>query len=190
MGNDLKQKETFKNDKIAEYHCPRYEELPSIELYMEQTVSLLDSYLAPFEIPGEEKTITPTMINNYVKQKIIHPPKNKKYNKSHLMYLIVVGILKNVLSISDIAELIKMQTEQYPLRKAFNFFALELENALKVTFVSRDFSEANSARERTQLSKTVRSALLSFSNNVYVKQNIYLRRKLRAEKELKTQEKL
>jgi hypothetical protein len=45
---------------------------------------------------------------------------------------------------------------------------------MRVTFGSRDFAEANSVRERAELSKLVRSALLSFANNVYVKKNIYL----------------
>jgi hypothetical protein len=173
MINDYTPFQKRENDKLSKYHCPRYDELPQFDVYMEQLIAILEEYLAPFEIPGEEKTITATMVNNYVKQKIIRPPKNKKYSKSHIMYLIVLGILKNVLSISDIATLISMQMHRYPLKKAYNFFAVELENVIKVTFGERDFSEANSARERTNLSKLVRSALLSFANNVYVKKNIY-----------------
>ncbi len=178
MVNEIRQIQFDESSKLAEYHCPRYEELPKIDLNMDQLIGFLEEYLAVFEIPGEEKTITATMVNNYVKQKVIHPPKNKKYSKSHIMYLIVLGVLKNVLSISDIASLIKMQIGQYPLRKAFNFFAIELENALKVTFGTRDFAEANSCRERNQLSKLVRSALLSFANNVYVKKNIFYRNEI------------
>ena len=114
------------------------------------------------------------MVNNYVKHKIISPPTNKKYSESHIMYLIVIGILKSVLNISEIGMVIKMQIEQYPIQVAFDFFAIELENSLKVTFGTRDFAEANSEKEKTPLSKLVRSALLSFANKVYVKKNIYL----------------
>ena len=171
MINEIVQTKS-NNESLAEYHCPRYEELPKIDVYMDQLIALLDEYLSPFQIPGEDSAITATMVNNYVKQKVIMPPKNKKYSRRHIMYLIVLGTLKNVLSISDIAELIKMQTGQFSLGKSFNFFAIELENALKVTFGTRDFSEANSARERNPLSKLVRSALLSFANKVYVKKNI------------------
>ena len=101
-------KEKNSEDNILDYHCPRYEDLPKIELYMDQLVAILNEYLAPFHSQGEDAIVTATMINNYVKQKVIHPPKNKKYSRSHIMYLIVVGVLKNVLSISDIAQLIKM----------------------------------------------------------------------------------
>lgn len=162
------------NKKLANYHCPRYEEIPQIDVYMEQLITILEEYFSCFETKGESKTITATMVNNYVKQKVLPAPINKKYTKIHIAYLIVLGILKNILSISDISSLIKMQVAKYPLRKAYNFFAIELENAMRVTFGKRDFAEANSSRERAELSKLVRSALLSFANNVYVKKNIYL----------------
>lgn len=174
MNNEISKNNISEiNEKLALYHCPRYEELPKIDLYMDQLLVFLDEYLSPFQIPGEESAITAAMVNNYVKQKVIMPPKNKKYSKKHIMYLMVVGILKNVLSISDIAALIEMQIGLFSLGKCFNFFAIELENALNVTFGTRDFAEANSVRERNPLSKLVRSALLSFANKVYVKQNIY-----------------
>lgn len=173
MVNEYTAHQKKENEKLAAYHCPRYEELPKIDVYMDQLIGILEEYLTHFEIPGEEKTITATMVNNYVKQKVIAPPKNKKYSKSHIVYLVVIGVLKNVLSISDIGNLIKMQTRQYSLSRAYNFFAEELESVLNVTFGARDFAEANSKKERTNLSKLVRSALLSFANNVYVKKNIY-----------------
>jgi len=96
-------------EKIKQYHCPRYDELPPFSLYTDQLKELLEMYLSQFEIPGEEKFITPTMISNYVKQKIIPPPVNKRYNRDHIVYLIVIGILKQILNISDIGILIKMQ---------------------------------------------------------------------------------
>lgn len=187
MVNEYTAHQKKENEKLAAYHCPRYEELPKIDVYMDQLIGILEEYLTPFEIPGEEKTITATMVNNYVKQKVIAPPKNKKYSKSHIVYLVVIGVLKNVLSISDIGNLIKMQTRQYSLSRAYNFFAEELESVLNVTFGARDFSEANSKKERTNLSKLVRSALLSFANNVYVKKNVYYMLKDQQRKAEKTE---
>lgn len=187
MVNDYSLHQKKENEKLTAYHCPRFEELPKIDVYMDQLIGILEEYLAPFEIPGEEKTITATMVNNYVKQKVIEPPKNKKYSKSHIVYLVVIGILKDVLSISDIGNLIKMQIKQYSLSRAYNFFAEELESVLKVTFGTRDFAEANSKKERTNLSKLVRSAILSFANNVYVKKNIYFMLKEQDKKSIKTE---
>jgi hypothetical protein len=160
-------------EKILNYHCPRYEELPDSNVFMDNLLSILENYLAPFESLEDEKLITSTMINNYVKQKVIPSPQNKRYNKTHIMYLIFLGILKSVLSINEISFILKRQTEEYPIERAYNFFAIELENALKVTFGSRDFAQANSEKEKTPLSKIARSALISLANRVYVKYNIY-----------------
>lgn len=170
-------------EKIRQYHCPRYEELPPFALYTDQLKELLEMYLSEFEIPGEEKFITPTMISNYVKQKIIPPPVKKKYDRDHIVYLIVIGIFKQTLNISDIGALIKMQRRLYSVDVAYNFFCTELENALKATFCTRDFSTPSSAKKVTKLSELVRSALYAFANKVYVKKNLYNRKLIDSSKE-------
>ena len=143
---------------------------------MDQLVEILDKYLEIFNIPGEEVAITSTMVNNYVKQKLIVPPENKRYSKEQLARLLVVGILKQVLSISDISILLELQINKYNTEIAYDFFCTELENALKATFKTRDFSAENSASVNTPLTEVIRSALLSFSNKIYVKKNLHLKR--------------
>ncbi len=170
-------------EKIMQYHCPRYEELPPVALYTDQLKELLEMYLSEFEIPGEEKFITPTMISNYVKQKIIPPPVKKKYDRDHIVYLIVIGIFKQTLNISDIGVLIRMQRRLYPVDVAYNFFCTELENALKAAFCTRDFSNINSAQRVSTLSELVRSALLAFANKIYIKKNIYHRKQTNSQNE-------
>ncbi len=162
-------------EKIMQYHCPRYHELPPVALYTDQLKELLEMYLSEFEIPGEEKFITPTMISNYVKQKIIPPPVKKKYDRDHIVYLIVIGIFKQILNISDIGTIIKMQRRMFKVEQAYNFFCRELENALKAAFCTRDFSTKSTASRNTVLSELVRSALMAFANKIYVKKKIYNR---------------
>lgn len=162
-------------EKIKNYHCPRYHELPPFALYTDQLKELLELYLSEFEIPGEEKFITPTMIGNYVKQKIIPPPVKKKYDRDHIVYLIVIGIFKQVLNISDIGTIIKMQRRVYPVEVAYNYFCSELEAALKATFCTRDFSEVAKPDRVSTLTELVSSSLLAFANKIYVKKKIYNR---------------
>ena len=158
------------NKKFTDFQFSMFEEYPDdCEVYMDKLISILDKSLAIFQIPKDEKIITSTMVNNYVKYKVIPAPNKKKYSKIHMRYLFVIGILKSVLSIGEVATLIQRQMEEYPLEVAFNFFVIELANALKVTFGDRDFALANSEKEKTPLSKLVRSALLSFANKIYVK---------------------
>lgn len=68
---------------LAEYHCPRYEELPHIALYKDQVVSVLNEAVGPF-YPQGETPVTATMVNNYVKMKLLAPPEKKKYSTGKL----------------------------------------------------------------------------------------------------------
>ena len=53
---------------------PRYRELPSVGLYLDQTVQLVNSCFRGF--PGVE--LTPSMVSNYVKKGVISHPVKKK----------------------------------------------------------------------------------------------------------------
>ena len=92
--------------EMLAYHCPRYQEFPRIELYMDQVLTILEEALRPFALNDKEKLITSTMVNNYVKQGVVMPPKKKRYSCEHLAYLMTVCILKQVLPLSDICQLI------------------------------------------------------------------------------------
>ena len=70
-----------KMDKFLNFHCPRYDELPSIDLYLDQVISILSDTLDDLYPEDEDKVITGTMINNYVKCRAIEPPNKKKYSK-------------------------------------------------------------------------------------------------------------
>ena len=70
----------------------------------------------------DDKIITKTMINNYVKQGIMPAPEKKKYGKTHIAYLMVICILKQVYSIGDIGKLISETTRYFELSKAYNRF--------------------------------------------------------------------
>ncbi|MDR0840410.1 MAG: DUF1836 domain-containing protein [Christensenellaceae bacterium] len=84
------------------FQCPRWQELPQLELYMDQVCFVITGAIQPL-IPSEETALTATMINNYVKIKLIAPPNKKKYGPEHVSRLIMVSLLKRILSLSEIA---------------------------------------------------------------------------------------
>lgn len=94
-------------DKLEDFSIPGYKELPSIPLFMEQIVGYIDEILEPLS-PSSDQAITPFMINNYVKAKIIDAPVKKKYNKDQIGHLIAISLLKNVASMKNIAALISI----------------------------------------------------------------------------------
>ena len=153
------------NDELLKYHLPRWNELPDIELYLDQVVNYLERYLDVFSGNKDEKIITKTMINNYVKQGIIPAPEKKKYNKTHIAYLLVICILKQVYSISDIGELITLTIKNYKTDKAYNRFCANLEISIKHVFTKKEFPNYNQMNEEQYLLKNV---VQSFANKLYV----------------------
>ena len=171
----MKTNFTYEDKEIAQFHIPRWNELPSIDLYSDQLVSLLEQYLSNYiknENEKEEKIITKTMINNYVKHKIINPPVNKKYNKEHIAYLFIVCILKQVYTINDIVELIDLAIRTVSPAKAYNHFCNELEKAIKLTFAGEEYPRR---RLMTKEIYILRNVVQSFANKLYVKR-VFLKR--------------
>ena len=89
------------------------EDLPSIELYMDQVTTFMDKYLSQNKRYEEDKTLTKTMINNYTKNNLLPPPEKKRYTKEHLILLIYIYYLKNVVSINDIQIMLKPLIDHY-----------------------------------------------------------------------------
>lgn len=105
-----------------EHPLPNYGELPSIELYMDQVISLIKDYLAPFSPLWEGRIVTRSMINNYVKLHIMPAPVNKRYRKEHLAYLIIICILKQTLPIRSIVALINLGLRHSTMENLYNSF--------------------------------------------------------------------
>lgn len=90
------------------------EDIPNIDLYMDQVTTFMDSRLrSTARYPGEDKILTKTMINNYAKNDLLPPPVKKKYSKEHVLLLIFIYYYKGILSISDIQTLLKPITGKY-----------------------------------------------------------------------------
>lgn len=89
------------------------EDIPSIELYMDQVTTFMDQQLANNKRNEEDKTLTKTMINNYTKNNMLPPPEKKKYSKDHIILLIYIYYLKNFISIRDIQTLLTPMIETY-----------------------------------------------------------------------------
>ncbi len=89
------------------------DEIPNIELYMDQVTTFMDAHLAACKRTDAEKLLTKTMINNYTKSNLLPPPVKKKYSKEHMLLLIFLYYFKNVLSIGDIQKIFKPLTEMF-----------------------------------------------------------------------------
>ena len=99
---------------LDNYKYIKVEDIPNIDLYMDQVTTFMDKRLrSATRNPGEDKVLTKTMINNYAKNNLLPSPEKKKYSKEHMLLLIFIFYFKNILSISDIQTLLQPMTEKY-----------------------------------------------------------------------------
>lgn len=89
------------------------EDLPNIDLYMDQVTTFMESQLASTKRYPEDKILTKTMINNYAKNDLLPSPEKKRYSKEHMLMLIFIYYFKNILSINDIQILLSPITDKY-----------------------------------------------------------------------------
>ena len=165
------EQEIYKEKEIADFHIPRWEELPNLDLYVDQVICVVDDALSNFVSKEKEgHVITKSMINNYVKHNVIKPAINKKYNKEHIANLFVICILKPLYSINDIATMIKSATKSIPIQTVYNNFCESLENAISAIFAGKEYT----LEEPITFDKYVlKRVVYSFANKLYT-DKIYL----------------
>jgi DNA-binding transcriptional MerR regulator len=78
------------------------DDIPDIDLYMDQVIQLFEKKYAKTKRDPKDKTLTKTMINNYAKGRLFFPIKNKKYSKEHLLLISFIYQLKGTITINDI----------------------------------------------------------------------------------------
>ena len=117
-------------ESIRDFRLPRYNEIPNMGLYLEQTTKYVNGFLAPLGC----LEITSSMVSNYVKKGIVPKPVKKQYFAEHVAYLFFVALAKNMVSIENIGLLIEMQRSTYTLPVAYDFMCGHLENTLEYIF--------------------------------------------------------
>ncbi|MBR5536703.1 MAG: DUF1836 domain-containing protein [Clostridia bacterium] len=108
---------------LNEHALPRWDELPTLELYMDQVVALINGYLGflPKEV-GMDAVVTAAAINNYVRKKIVPAPIKKRYSRIHLAYLLMICSLKQSVSIAYIQQMIPVTLTEQQVRAVYDQF--------------------------------------------------------------------
>ncbi|MGT2907419.1 DUF1836 domain-containing protein [Streptococcus dentiloxodontae] len=103
-------------------HYPTWEELPEIDLYLDQVLLYVNQVTSSAIVP-KDKGLTASMINNYVKHGHVAKPVKKKYQRTQIARLIVITSLKNVFEISEIAKTLEiLTTNEANQQKYYNDF--------------------------------------------------------------------
>lgn len=105
-------------------------DIPDLDLYMDQIMTLFDSHLANNKKNEDDKLLTKTMINNYSKSKVITQVKGKKYTKEQIIQMLMIYQLKNNLSIQEIKDLlIPIYESNTDLSKLYDHF-IEIKHSI------------------------------------------------------------
>ncbi|NCB52035.1 MAG: DUF1836 domain-containing protein [Clostridia bacterium] len=141
---------------VTIHKLPRWDELPDFDLYMDQVLAFVAKYLPD----REEKPLTSSMVNNYVKMGVMPAPVKKKYSRIHIAHLIVICIMKSALSISAICRVIENELLADSDEKFYNRFC-ELYDQVNAT-VAEATAKIAGASESTadKLKQTVLHAAM------------------------------
>lgn len=148
---------------IRDFRLPRYSEIPTVGLYLEQTTKYISEYLSPIQ----ENCITNSMVSNYVKRRLIENPVKKQYSRDQIAYLFFIAVAKNVLSLDDLDQFIRLQKKTYTTQRAYDYFCDELENVLSFVFGLKQIPTAigeDSSDEKVML----RSAIIAVAHEIYL----------------------
>ena len=146
---DLKQ-------RLQEQRPASWENLPDISLYMDQVLSLMNRQTIHF---SDEDNLTAAMVNNYIKDGVAPRAEGKRYSKTHLAYLTMICVLKQVLPVKDVALLTSREMENHSVQENYDRFCAELSSALNSAA-----DQMSDELEEPQLAETdMRYALLSYA---------------------------
>jgi DNA-binding transcriptional MerR regulator len=153
-------------NSIQGFHMPRYQDIPNMGLYLEQTTKYLNHFLAPLGC----MEVTSSMISNYVKKGLIPSPVKKLYYADQIAYLFFIAAAKQVLSMDHIRILFEMQKQSYPLCDAYDYFCEEFEQALQQFFDLRE-SMPDVTEKNQQEKRLLRLAVTTAASSIYLGKN-------------------
>ena len=80
--------------------------LPTLDLYIDQVITLIEQGYASNKRTPDEKLLTKMMVNNYSKAGLVRPIKGKKYSRAHIVQMLIIYALKSTLSIGEIKQVL------------------------------------------------------------------------------------
>lgn len=109
-----------------------WEQIPDIDLYMDQVISYMERQHIGLGPEGDE-SLTPAMINNYIKSGLLPRAKGKRYSREHIGYLTAICLLKQVLSVGETGSLLKNQMEHCRIEDFYRNYVSTLDEVFRET---------------------------------------------------------
>ena len=172
-------------ERMCSLHVTRLDEMPRIELYLDQVLTLVTRELEFMQVPGDT-VVTGSMVNNYVKQGVIPAPRKKRYTRRHLGSLLFVCAFKRVFSIAQVKQIMeRIYASGVDLEWLYDATCSLLERSLAACFseesdpmVMRDPDPGLAVDVEKvldpELRRLIEAAVASLATRVYVEQTLLL----------------
>jgi len=119
---------------LATINFPIWDELPKLELYMDQVVAYVNSIIGSLGLD----LITSSMINNYVKKNVVLAPVKKKYQVMHIADILIITLLKSTYPLDVIRSgMNQVTSHKYP-KQAYDHFVELLNQRLSTHELDAD----------------------------------------------------
>lgn len=152
---------------IQDFRLPRYEDIPNVGLYLEQTAKYINEYLSPLG----DYALTGSMISNYVKKGLVDNPVKKQYDREQIAYLFFIAVAKTVLSLDALTNFIQVQKQTYPLDVAYDYFCRQFEGLLKYTFELTDTMNTGDV-ESSGAKRMLYSCIIAVTQKIYLEKTL------------------
>ncbi len=168
-----------KFQSLQSFQRIEWEDLPNYGLYSDQLISFIEEKLQQY---FDDKVLTASMINNYVKQQMMPKPINRKYYREHIAHLIIICLLKTLMPIARIKEGITLQERIMGTEASYNEFMTILDNSMSQIIDSLRTEDENNivykgfAANRSNISMTLAVHALCFqliTRNIINMKGIY-----------------
>ena len=148
---------------LDEFSLPKYEEIPDVGLYLEQTVKYINSYFKSFP----EMELTGSMVSNYVKKGLISNAVKKQYHREQIAQLIFITVSKPAISIDNLALMLSVQKSTYETSVAYEYMRIELMNLLEFVFGRKSIPEKVGV-ENTEQKHLLRTTITAVAHKMYL----------------------
>ena len=115
---------------IRRYRPMQWEQIPDLGLYMDQVVTFITRVYEPLYGEDIHSYLSPSMINNYVKSKLIPRPTGKKYSREQIALLTMIVALKQTSSMEDIRRMLALQ-EGETVEALYGKFSRRFEDVIQ-----------------------------------------------------------
>lgn len=149
------------------FHLPKWEELPDFPIYIDQVIYYVEQHIGVLYY-NDEKFITNSMINNYVKNGIVEAPVKKKYEREQVAYIIIICLLKKAYTLDEISQLFDVQMKSFTTERAYNYFCKEFETCLSSIIYKNEIEHIPSNSDKTDIVYLLHNTVLALTHKIYV----------------------